>query len=80
LGGASADSIFLTNQPGVVRAPFADFVKTANAEASWEFDPNHLSTLQIGPGAIGDVTGDYDFCVKNLRFLDAEGNEVLPPS
>jgi hypothetical protein len=72
-------SLFLTNQPGVVSAPLADFVKTATAEPDWEFDPSHLSALQIGAGAFGPVTGDYDFCVSGLRFLNDAGVEVSPP-
>jgi hypothetical protein len=71
--------LFVTTQPGIVEAPLADFVKTETADPSWEFDPAHLATLQIGAGPFGAVTGDYDFCLSGLRFLDADGAEVSMP-
>jgi hypothetical protein len=72
--------LFVTTESGVVRARLTDFVKTQTAEASWEFDPAHLATLQIGAGAFGSLTGDYDFCISGLRFLDADGAEVSMPA
>jgi hypothetical protein len=78
LSGESAGTLFRASESGLVRAPLSAFVKTAGADPSWEFDPSHLSTLQIGPGAFGDVTSAYDFCVSNLRFLDAQGEDVSP--
>ncbi len=69
---------WLTNQSQTVNAPLADFVRAAHIDSTWQFDPSRLSTLQIGPGAFGSVTGDYSYCVSNLKFLDAAGNEVLP--
>ena len=71
-------STFVTNQDGIVNAPIAAFVRSADTDSSWVFDPSALTTLQIGPGARGSVTGDLDFCVSHLRFLDAHGAEVLP--
>jgi hypothetical protein len=69
---------FQTNQPEVVTAPLTDFVRANFIDPTWEFDPHGLATLQVGPGAFSSVTGDYDFCVSHLKFLDAAGNEVKP--
>jgi hypothetical protein len=80
LSDGDPGSLFVATAPGIVQARLADFVKTATAGASWEFDPAHLSTLQIGAGAFGSVTGDYDFCISGLRFLDADGAEISLPA
>jgi hypothetical protein len=37
------------------------------------FDPNALVLLFLGVGP-----GNYDYCVTNLKFLDANGTEVIP--
>ncbi len=68
----------LENQPGTVTARIANFVRADYIDPAWQFDPSRLSTLQIGPGALRSVTGDYDYCVSDLKFLDAAGNEVVP--
>ena len=71
---------FVTNQATVVHAPVAGFVREPYVDPSWEFDPSHLTTLQIGAGAFDAVSGDYDFCVHDLTFLNADGVAVLPPT
>jgi hypothetical protein len=37
------------------------------------FDANAIGSLLVAPGA-----GAYDFCVTDLAFLDANGDEVKP--
>lgn len=37
------------------------------------FDANALGAVRFIPGS-----GEYDFCVKDLQFLDANGDEVTP--
>jgi hypothetical protein len=69
---------WLTNQPGTVTAPLADFARADYIDPTWQLDPNHLSTIEIGPGAFRSVTGNYDYCISDLRFLDAAGNRVIP--
>jgi len=69
--------IVAIKETGVVSAPLSAFVRTSSTDPSWQFDASAFTTLQIGPGA-GTATGDFDFCVSQLRFLDANGAEVLP--
>jgi hypothetical protein len=67
---------YLTNQEKVVRAPLADFRRADHIDPTWEFDPTRFTALQIGPGALGSATGDYSFCIRDLKFLDAAGVPV----
>ncbi len=56
-----------------ITAPFTDF-----ALASWEsvayadFDPHRITNL----GFTVEGSGSFDFCIRNLRFLDVNGVEV----
>jgi hypothetical protein len=48
--------------------------------ASWEevdpveFDPSRIVGLQFSV----DASSDFDFCIRALKFLDADGVEVTP--
>jgi hypothetical protein len=53
-------------------APFVDFQQTRSG-VSQTFDTSALQYLFFGVG-----TGDYDFCLRDFKFLDAAGNEVKP--
>jgi hypothetical protein len=57
--------------PGPVSAPFANFVQPGGSQV---FDTSALDNLRftVGPG-------DYDFCVHDFKFLDAQNNEILIP-
>jgi hypothetical protein len=78
LNSGNPPTPFRTNQNRVVTARLSEFLPGPTADPSWTFDPSHLSALAIGPGALASITADYAFCVSNLRFLDAAGNEVVP--
>ncbi len=58
--------------PGPQVAPFANFVQT-DSTMSTAFDTSGLTYLSFGVG-----TGDYDFCLEGIKFLDAAGTEVSP--
>lgn len=53
---------------GRVRTPFANFMQTDGGQS---FDTSSLDNwgFDVGPG-------NYDFCVHDFKFLDAQGNEV----
>lgn len=67
---------FVTNQGRTVHAELSDFRRMDYIDSTWEFDPSRFSTLQIGPGALASTTGDYSFCIRDLRFLNADGEPV----
>lgn len=68
------------SEPGVVRAPFDAFVVTDSAEPGWTLDTTHLSAVQVGIGAYGPATADYDFCVSGFAMKNAAGEAVTPAS
>ena len=59
----------LVTQPGPVMVPLTGFV--SDSDPSVTVAPENVQTtgFDVGPG-------DYDFCVHDLKFLDAAGNEV----
>ena len=58
--------------PGPQVAPFVDFQKSRSG-VSQTFDTSALQHLVFGV-----MMGDYDFCLRDFKFLDAAGNEVKP--
>ena len=72
---APLSNIRLTiTQPGPQIAPFADFEQTRSG-VSQTFDTSALHHIEFG---VGPAPGDYDFCLRDFRFLNAAGNEVKP--
>jgi hypothetical protein len=72
---APLSNVHLTiTQPGPQVAPFANFEQTRSG-VSQTFDTSALQFIQFG---VGSAPGDYDFCVRDFKFLDAAGNEVKP--
>jgi len=61
-------------QPGPQVAPFANFEQTRSG-VSQTFDTSALQHIEFG---VGPAQGDYDFCLRDFKFLDAAGNEVKP--
>jgi len=68
-GPGSSVPLSITS-PGRVPAPFTNFMQTVGSQS---FDTSALDNLgfSVGPG-------NYDFCVHDFRFLDAQNNEVKP--
>lgn len=59
-------------EPGPQVAPFTHFKQTRSG-VSQIFDTTALENISFGVGS-----GPYDFCIHDLEFLDAAGNEVKP--
>jgi hypothetical protein len=57
--------------PGQFTAPFANFMQTVGTQS---FDTSALDHLVFSVG-----TKSYNFCIRDFKFLDAQGNEVLQP-
>jgi hypothetical protein len=68
--GARTNVVRVISDPGVISAPFANF---AGQDPNQSFDTKHLGDFIFILGA-----GDYDFCVSDFKFLDANGNQVTP--
>jgi hypothetical protein len=51
-----------------------DFVQYNRASEYQTFDPHKIGSINFGAG-----DGPYDFCVSDFKFLDANGDEVMPP-
>ena len=56
--------------PGPVVAPLDDFKAV---DSTLVLDTHTLSELVLQV-----FSGDYDFCIHDFKFLDAQGNEVKP--
>jgi len=57
---------------GPLDAPFTNFAR---------INPNEvLDSTRLGHFIFVVSPGDYDFCVSDFKFLDAQGNEVSPPA
>jgi hypothetical protein len=68
------DVLLKVTQPGPEVAPFSDFKQT-DLSMSATFDTTGLANLGF---AVGGRGLDYDFCVRDLKFLDAAGTEITP--
>ncbi len=68
------DEMLIIREPGPVVAPFANFRQTSD-DQSPTFDTTLLDGIAI---AVGAADLDYDFCIRDFKFLDAAGNEVAP--
>ena len=65
----------VTESGTTVDAALTDFIIAEWERApSVEFDPTRLGMIAIT--ADGNI-GDFDFCVRDIRFLDANGDQVL---
>ena len=71
-------AILSIRTPGVVNAALADFELASFVSEGWTLNTSALATLNIGIGSYGEVTEDYDFCMRDIVFLDAAGNAVNP--
>jgi hypothetical protein len=59
--------------PGTVTASLADFLQSDPASPYQVFDTRSLSHIGFTVGQ-----GPYDFCVRDLEFLDQSGDPVEP--
>jgi hypothetical protein len=76
----------LTNEMGAqerihasrtITAPFSAF-KDLWGDGSQKLDPARLNALMFGVGKAQTTSLGYDFCVHDVKFLGADGREVVP--
>jgi hypothetical protein len=63
---------------GIVTASLDSFRQPNWGDPALSFDTNLISSLQLLPQMLPGVVLDYDFCVQDVKFLDAAGSEVSP--
>jgi hypothetical protein len=63
---------------GTVTASLTSFVQPNWGDPALSFDTDLIVGLQFLPEQLPGVVADYDFCVRDLKFLDAAGHEVSP--
>lgn len=68
----------IVEDSGTVTASLTSFVQPNWGNAALAFDKDLIAGLQFGPQQLPGVVADYDFCVRDLKFLDAAGHEVSP--
>jgi hypothetical protein len=61
-----------------VTAALADYLIPDAAHPITTLDPTLLSGLHFSVGPAPGMALDYRFCIRDLAFLDASGNEILP--
>jgi hypothetical protein len=74
--GSGAEII--VDESGTIAAALTSFVQPSWGDPALTFDPDLIEALQFGPQLLPGVVLPYDFCVRNVRFLDAAGREVSP--
>jgi hypothetical protein len=68
----AGDLVYL-DQSGPVVVPLSDFVQSYPDQGPLKFDTSALDALGFELDA-----GDFDFCLSDLKLLDADGKEVVP--
>lgn len=61
-----------------VTASLMSFVQPNWGNPALAFDSDLIAGLQFEPQQLPGVDADYDFCIRDLKFLDAAGREVSP--
>jgi hypothetical protein len=83
----TAADFFLADSNGVltivdtartVTAPLTAFIQPSWGDSNLSFDPDLIASLNLQPQLLPGVALSYDFCVRDIKFLDAGGREVLP--
>jgi hypothetical protein len=62
-----------------VTVPFSAFQQPSWGDPALMFDPTLLMAVQFTASTLSGVPLDYNFCVRDLAFLDVNGVEVTPP-
>jgi len=63
---------------GIVTASLDSFRQPNWGDPALSFDTNLIAGLEFPPQMLPGVAFDYDFCVQDVKFLDAAGGEVSP--
>jgi len=68
----------VVNDAGTVTASLSSFLQPNWGDPTLSFDTNLITSLQLVPEELPGVVLDYNFCVRDVKFLDAGGLEVSP--
>jgi len=63
---------------GTSRTPFSAFKQPSWGDPEQTFDASLLANVAFTALPLAGAPIDYDFCVRDLAFLDANGDEVSP--
>ena len=63
---------------GTVTASLDSFRQPNWGDPALSFDTNLIAHIELVPQMLPGVVLDYDFCVQDVKFLDAAGSEVSP--
>jgi hypothetical protein len=74
---ATFDSTAVIN-PGPVTVALGDFAKPDANHPNAILDPKLIDSLQFYVGPLPGVALPYDFCIRDLAFLDDSGQEITP--
>lgn len=73
---AGAQALITTTR--TMTAPLGTAAQPTWGDPQLALDPTRLFGLQFGVGTLQGTSLDYDFCVHDLRFLGADGKEIVP--
>lgn len=68
----------IVEETGTVTASLSSFKQPSWGDPALAFDMDLISALHFVPQRLPGVVLDYDFCVENVKFLDAGGHEMAP--
>lgn len=63
---------------GTVTASLDSFAQPSWGDPALPFDRSLIANFQFGMQQLPGLVQDYDFCVQDVKFLDATGAEVSP--
>jgi hypothetical protein len=63
---------------GPITARLEDFSRSDGTYPNAALDPALLTMMQFYVGPLPGLPLDYDFCIRDLAFLDAGGREIRP--
>jgi len=64
--------------PGTVTIPLADFTQPDGSHSNTSLDQTLMTSLQFYVPTLSGMKVPYDFCVKDLALLGADGKERSP--
>jgi hypothetical protein len=64
--------------PGPVTMAITDFARPDDGHPNATFDPTLIAWIQFYVGPVPGMALPYDFCIRDLAFLNASGREVTP--
>ncbi|HET6149234.1 MAG TPA: hypothetical protein VFH68_16975 [Polyangia bacterium] len=74
----SFDRSSAITSPGTVTVPLTEFNRPDADHPNTSLDRTLITALQFYVASLPGMAFNFDFCVRNLAFLDAGGREVTP--